>query len=376
MNRTDQRAPFDGTAGGQLTEHPEQAPAQEDFLPPGFGDDSDGPPTNPIQAPPGGRRRLVIRLLVLLLALGLLGATGVVVGAMWLQHSYNANIERFGDPFKDLGPRPAVVAGNAQNILLLGSDTRISAGDASTWSSSARRTDAIMIAHIPSDRSFVTLSSIPRDSWVNVPGHGMDRINAGFSYGGPKLMVKTVEQYTGVHIDHVVILDFGGFQKVTDALGGVTVDVPAAALEAGDAWKAGSQTMDGQTALKYVSQHHKGRRADLERVRRQQSWIRAIAGKTLGKGTMTNPLKLNDVLSSISKATAVDNGFTVGEMRDTLLSLREVHASDITFVTAPIASTGKSPDGTQNIVRLDKSANQELWRAVRNDEVSAWLAAH
>ena len=318
----------------------------------------------------------MIRLLVLLLALGLLGATGVVVGAMWLQRSYNANIERFGDPFKDLDNRPTVVAKDAQNVLLLGSDSRISAGDASAWIRGAQRTDAIMIAHVPADRKSVTVTSIPRDSWVNVPGHGMNKINAGFSFGGPTLMVKTVEQYTGVHIDHVVILDFTGFKNVTDALGGVTLNVAEATHDERSSWQAGPQKMDGATALKYVRQRHNLPGGDFDRVKRQQNWIRAIARKTLAKGTLTNPLKLNGVLSAVTKATAVDDGFTIGEMRSTALSLRDVHDKDITFMTAPVGGTGWSPDHKQAIVLLDRAANQKLWTAVQDDQVTAWLAAH
>lgn len=341
---------------------------------------SPGSPTPP--GSPGShrgprKRRLVVRLLVVLLVLGLLGAVGVVAAAMLLQRSYSKDIERFGDPFTSLGSdRPTVVAADAQNVLLLGSDSRISAGDAAAWVRGAQRTDAIMIAHIPADRSSVTVTSIPRDSWVDVPGYGKNKINAAFSFGGPSLMVKTVEQYTRVRIDHVAIIDFTGFKNVTDALGGVTLNVAADTHDERGSWKAGPQTMDGETALNYVRQRHNLPGGDFDRVRRQQNWVRAMAKKTLARGTLTNPLKLNGVLRAITKATAVDDGFTIGEMRATALSLRDVRNSDIAFFTAPVAGTGWSPDHKQAIVRLDRSANTALWSAVRQDTVDDWLAAH
>ena len=338
-------------------------------------------PGTPEEEPGGPRpprkRRLLVRLLVVLVVLGLLGAAGVVGAALWLQHSYSKDIERFGDPFRGLGSdRPTVVAKDAQNILLLGSDSRISAGDAAAWVRGAQRTDAIMIVHIPADRSYVTVTSIPRDSWVNIPGHGMAKINAGFSYGGPTLMVKTVEAYTHVRIDHVAIIDFTGFKNVTDALGGVTIDVPHATHDERSSWKPGVQKMDGATALNYVRQRHNLPGGDFDRVKGKQNWVSAIAKKTLAKDTMTNPLTLNRVLHAITRATSVDDGFTIGEMRATALSLRDVRNDDITFMTAPVRTTGWSPDHKQAIVLLDRPANVTLWSAVRRDRIDTWLAAH
>ena len=302
----------------------------------------------PVRRPAG---RGALRVLAGFAVVGMLSATALLAGGIWLERSYDANIRRIGDPFRGLHPRPAVVAPDARNILLLGSRPRgpsdIPSGGRAV-PPNPPRADAIMMAHIPADRSFVAVTSIPRDSWVDVPGHGMARISAALPLGGARLMVKTVEQYTGVRVDHVVVLDLGGFRALTDALGGVTV----------------------------VSQRHDGLRAGLERVERQQSWIRAIAARALDRSTITNPLKLNGVLGAASRATSVDDGFTLGEMRSTLLSLRQVRAGDICFVTAPVAGVGLEPDDGRTAVRLDGAANRRLWQAVRDDAVSTWLAAH
>jgi LCP family protein required for cell wall assembly len=261
------------------------------------------------------------------------------------------------------------------NILLLGSDSRIST-DPGAWTRGAQRTDAIMIAHIPDDRSAVTVTSIPRDSWVTIPGHGKNKINAGFSFGGPTLMVKTVEKLTGVRIDHVVIVDFEGFQEITDDLGGVNINVSKATKDGRASFAAGPQTMDGETALNYVRQRHNLPGGDFDRVKRQQNWIRAVALKTLNKGTLTNPLTVNAVLDSLTSSIAADDAFSIGKMRSLALSLRKVRGDDLTFLTAPVAGTGRSPDGKQSIVNLDAGANRALWKSVAADDLDTWLAAH
>ena len=188
--------------------------------------------------------------------------------------------------------------------------------------------------------------------------------------------VATVERLTGVRIDHVVIVDFEGFKDITDELGGVTVNVARATSDERGTWKAGPQAMDGETALNYVRQRHNLPGGDFDRVKRQQNWIRAVALKTLDRGTLTSPAKLSGVLGSLTGSIAADDGFTIGRMRSLALSLRGVRGGDLTFLTAPVAGTGWSPDHTQSIVNLDRSANRRLWKAAALDRLDEWLAAH
>jgi LCP family protein required for cell wall assembly len=337
------------------------------------------PPMGPGGPAPAPRRkgRLAVRLLLICLIIGLVLAAGGIGTFFWLQRGYDQNIERIGNPFgtlpEETRPKPAPLG--ATNILMLGSDSRIST-DPGAWVRGAQRTDAIMIAHVPADRSAVTVTSIPRDSWVAIPGHGRNKINAGFSFGGPTLMVKTVEDYTGVRIDHVVIVDFEGFKDITDELGGVKINVAKSTSDERANFAAGPQVMDGETALKYVRQRHNLPGGDFDRVRRQQNWIRAVALKTLDKGTLTSPLKLNGVLDSLTSSIAADNGFSIGKMRSLAISLRSVRGGDLTFLTAPVAGTGRSPDGKQSIVNLDAAENKALWKAVAGDKLDAWLAEH
>jgi LCP family protein required for cell wall assembly len=321
-------------------------------------------------------RKILVRLLLAVLALSLVLGGAAVAGVFYLQNKYDNNVERFGDPFAGIpaASRPAPAPANVQNILLLGSDSRVSAGDPSAWAVGAQRTDAIMVAHIPADRSGVQIVSIPRDSYVDIPGHGKNKINAAFSFGGPTLMVQTVEQLTKVRIDHVVIVDFTGFTRITDALGGVTINVAEATKDERSSFEAGPQHMNGEQALNYVRQRHNLPGGDFDRVKRHQNWIRAVARETLDRGTLTNPLQLNRVLDATTRTIATDSGFSVGEMRSIALSSRNVRAADMSFLTAPVKGTGRA--GAASIVVLDTPANQELWQAMAKDRMSGWIAAN
>src|SRR5690606_11587247 len=115
----------------------------------------------------------------------------------------------------------------AINILLAGSDARTDgrgttgAGKGDAWKRGGQRSDTIMILHITGDRKSAYLISVPRDSWVNIPGRGMNKINAAYSFGGPPLYIQTIEELTGLRMDHLAVIDWTGFQALTDALGGV-----------------------------------------------------------------------------------------------------------------------------------------------------------
>jgi LCP family protein required for cell wall assembly len=322
-----------------------------------------------------GPRRWVLVLVGLLVLLAAASAGGVILVRHQLS-VYNSNIQRFGDPFTKLAAsaRPPVAANHSMNLLLLGSDSRISAGDPSQWVAGAQRTDAIMLVHIPADRSGAFVISIPRDSWVDVPGHGLNKINAGFSFGGPALMVQTVEKITDVRIDHIVIADFEGFKALTDLLGGVTITVPKTTRDSRAAFSAGTYRMDGTTALNYVRQRHNLPGGDFDREKRQQNWIRAVLKEMVSKGTLTDPIKVNAVLDEMTKSIETDDNFTLSQMRDLAFSLRGLRSHDVAFLTAPVAGTGR--EGKQDVVYLDTHADAALWKAAAGDQMIPWLTEH
>lgn len=278
-------------------------------------------------------------------------ACSVVVGSVMIVRHYDANVERFGDPFAKLpeaGRPPKAPLGTSQTFLVLGSDSRISAGNPAQWAAGAQRTDAIMLVHLPADRRSVQVVAIPRDSWVEIPQHGRNKINAAFSLGGPALMVATVEHLTGVRIDHVVIADFTGFTKLTDTLGGVRLD---------------QRQMNGVQALAYVRQRHGLPGADLARIQRQQTWMRAVANKLLTTTTLTNPVALNRRLNDVTQLLAVDDRLTGSRMRSTARSLRTVRGDDIDYVTAPVLRSGW--EGKQQVLYLADADAELLWSRMR-----------
>jgi LCP family protein required for cell wall assembly len=184
----------------------------------------------------------------------------VLIAGAWLAleravQDFDRGVERFASPFRGIPeverPSRNPAAPEAIDLLLLGSDTRVSVRDSAQWKAAARHTDAIMLVHVPQDRRGAYFLSIPRDSWVDIPGHGKGAIGDALGHGGPQLMVRAVERLTQQRIEHVAIVDFTGFRQVTDAVGGVTITVPAS--ERGRSGLApGQQRMDGAKALEYV----------------------------------------------------------------------------------------------------------------------------
>ncbi|GAB2606379.1 LCP family protein [Pseudactinotalea suaedae] len=319
--------------------------------------------------PSRGRQAVAIMVGVLVVVVG--GIAGVLG---MLQHRITSHLEYIDDPFDTLTNRPiedAPASGELAplNVLLLGSDSRISAGDPGQWEYGAQRTDAIMLVHISGDRESVQVMSIPRDSWVPIPGHGTNKINAAYSFGGPPLMIETVEQLTGVRIDHFAIADFESFAALTDSLGGVEINVGTAFVGHGVRLEAGPQVLTGEQALAYVRERYELPGGDFDRVKRQQNWIRAILRSTFERDVLTDPFALTSLLETAASAVMVDENLSVGTMRSLALSMRDVRPGDLTFLTVPLDGTGWSEDG-QSIVLLDQEPFDALMDAVATDTVA------
>ncbi|WP_115728654.1 LCP family protein [Actinomyces culturomici] len=171
-----------------------------------------------------GTRKALIALLVLalLLAGGLLGVF------LFVRHSIDSQIQHvqtsLGSETSTIQSLPqSAEKGKDITFLVMGSDSRQSGGDPTDWTAGAQRSDVLMLVQITGDRKGLNIMSIPRDSWGSIPGHGTAKINAAFSYGGADLAIETVQNLTGITIDHFMITDFTSFSELTDALGGVTI---------------------------------------------------------------------------------------------------------------------------------------------------------
>ncbi|OIH92539.1 LCP family protein [Curtobacterium sp. MCBA15_001] len=331
---------------------------------------------------PARRRRPFLVALIATVG-GLVGIAAVlaVVASVFvggLARSYDRNTDTIADAFPS-GDRPAASGDGAgadapMNVLLIGSDSRSNL-DPNGDHAAGGRSDTLMLVHVPADRKSVSIMSIMRDSWVDVPGHGTAKINAAYSWGGIPLTVQTVEQLLDVRIDHVAEIDFAGFVGMTDALGGVTVESPKAFSIDGRHFDAGPNRLDGTGALAFVRARYAFADADHTRVRNQQAFMRGIVDGVLSKGTITDPGRIQDFVTATSKYLSVDAGLDFGTLVGLGWSLRGVTPSDLQTFTMPTAGGGTSADG-QSYVAVNQGAVQSLSAALRSDDLTSWLAAN
>ena len=227
--------------------------------------------------------------------------------------------------------------------------------------------DTLMLLHVSADRSRVTMVSIPRDSWVNIPGHGMSKINAAYGLGGAKLMVQTVEQATGLTINDYVEVDFLGFVKVIDALGGVNICLPQAVDDtySGLRLAAGEHHVDGIVALAYARDRHSFATSDLARIQDQQKLLSSALTAAIHSGLLANPVKLSHFISAALSALTVDQNLNVSALAD---QMRGISSQDVRFMTVPLGNYDyHAPDG-EAAVQWAPQAAGALFEKLRNDQ--------
>jgi LCP family protein required for cell wall assembly len=294
--------------------------------------------------------------LVLLVAGGAWGLTG------WV----NDTIKRVNAGTADSatsGPLNILVAGVDQRTgLTHHQEVMLHVGnDVSTNS------DTLMLVHVSADRSKVTVVSIPRDSWVDIPGHGMSKINAAYGLGGPKLMVQTVEQATGLTINHYVEVNFLGFVKIIDALGGVDICLPQPVDDtySGLQLSAGEHHVDGITALAYARDRHSFATSDLARIQDQQKLLSTALSAAIHSGLLANPIKLSGFVGAAVSALTVDQGLNVSALAD---QMRGISTQDVRFTTVPLGNYDyHAPDG-EVAVQWDQQAAGALFEKLKNDQ--------
>lgn len=326
------------------------------------------PPPPPRPAAPRARRkrgkpRRARKAAFTLLVLLLLAGGGIAGAAAWL----DAALHR--EPILAAYPdRPE--SGPGTNWLLVGSDSRegltpdeqqelTTGGDLGTG-----RTDTILLVHVPRFGSAnpTTLVSIPRDSYVPIPGYGRDKINAAFAMGGAPLLVQTLEQATGLRIDHYAEIGFSGFAGLVDALGGVTV-CPAESINdplAGVDLPAGCHDVNGREALGYVRTRATPR-ADLDRMINQRKFMSALLQRAAHPEVLLNPWRWYTVTRAAAHALTVDQHAHVWDLA--LLS-RALHGP-ITMLTVPIGEFTYSDAGS--VVVWNHEAASELFEALSTD---------
>ncbi|TFD06113.1 LytR family transcriptional regulator [Cryobacterium sandaracinum] len=267
----------------------------------------------------------------------------------------------------------AVPDGQAQNILLLGSDTRGATGK-NLADIRGERSDTMMVVNVPADRKNLFVMSILRDSWVEVPGHGQAKINAALSWGGVPLAVQTVENLLGTRIDHVAVVDFSGFEQVTDALGGVNVDNPIGFDSyhlKGHFFDKGLQHLTGTEAIAFARERYAFQDGDFQRVRNQQLIIKSLLSAAMHKSVLADPVKTSGLLETVTPYLAVDDGFDSAYLTSLAWELRELRQPQVTFFTMPTDGTGTSGDG-QSIVNVDWEGLDAVREGFQTDTLSAY----
>jgi LCP family protein required for cell wall assembly len=300
--------------------------------------------------------------------------TGAAIAGWAYGRSLNSDLKRT-DAFNGLSldGRPPVRVSGAMNVLLLGSDSRDPDNTADS------RSDTMMLLHLNADHQHAYVISIPRDSWVHVPespdgqhGAAMAKINSAYAWGGVPLAVRTVEQFTDVRIDHVVLIDFSGFQQIVDAVGGVDMTVDQTVTSIFPPYRVfgqGRRHFTGAEALDYVRQRYQFADGDFARERHQQQLMKAVLDKAASVGMLSDPGKLNTFLHSVTRSMTVDRDF---DLVSVAIAVRNLRGNDVTFLTSPTLGGGTEND--EDVVYPDDTRAAALYRAVRNDRVAQYLS--
>ncbi len=313
-------------------------------------------PGDPLPLPPGGRHPGRKKKILAWTAGGVAVVLLVAVGGAYAVYRHlNGNLHQLNIS-GDLGTQPVDTHPQAENIMIIGSDTRHDQGKGFGQDLTTDQSDTLMIMHIAANRKWVNVMSIPRDSWVNIPACKMGngqlsapttfKINEAFALGnlygnhtdlGVACTEKTLEQDTGIHIDHFVVVNFEGFRDMVNALGGVeecnttAIDDPKSGLYL----KPGHHLLHGLGALAYVrARYTLGNGSDLERIGRQQAFMSSLVERV--KSKLLDPLAIYHFLDAATKSITVDSQLGgLHGLYDLAMSVRNLPASAVTFFTLP-----------------------------------------
>ncbi len=325
-----------------------------------------------------GKRRhwpRVVAATLSVFALVGIGTAGVA-GAFYNQLSEQITTQDVSEEVGHEAVKPK--AGEPINILLVGSDTRENGnGHGTTSRIAGARSDTTIILHISGDRTRATGISIPRDMLVDIPvckqkGGGYTspheaKFNEAFYIGGVACTIKTIEQFSGLRMNHFVVVDFKGFIGAVNAMGGVEVCMREAVEDSKSNLNlpAGKSVVKGEQALAFVrARYSLGDGGDLGRIERQQAFLGSAVRKATSLGVIANPTTLYAMLSEVTKSITTDPGLgSLDAMTDLAINSSAIKPSEVSFVTVPNIDNN---DGSSYSMDLIRAA--ELWRAVKLDQ--------
>jgi LCP family protein required for cell wall assembly len=238
----------------------------------------------------------------------------------------------------------------------------------------------MILVHVPKGPAKASILSFPRDSLVTIPkwtdtkgGHHpahQAKLNAAFDEGGTPLLVATIEQLSGIRIDHTVQIDFTGFKNMVNALGGVSVCVNTSRddKDSGDKLTAGTtHTITGDQALAFVRDRKGLPAGDLDRIKDQQYFLSVVLHKVLSAGTLANPAKLYDFASAAARSMTTDTGFGVKSMETLATRMRQLDPAHVTFLQVPVANASYRDGGLGSVVLLDKTQLPAVFQAMKDN---------
>ncbi len=326
-----------------------------------------GPPTTGRPGPRTGRRRrfrgqpgrrgrrivLVAGSIVLVLAVALVGSY------FYLNSKLNRSVAL-----------PAFSGQSAgQNWLIVGSDSRQGLSQQQIVSLhvgddfGTENSDSLLLLHIGSGRP--VLLSIPRDSYVPIPGHGDNKINAALGFGGPSLLIETVEQVTGLRINHYMGIGFGGLVSVVNQVGGVTMCLPKALhdYDSGANIPAGCHNLDGAQALAFVRDRHSFADEDLQRIADQRAFLKALLDKATSPGVYLNPFVALPFGSAAASSLSVDQGTQLYDLIEVARALRNPQTG-----TVPVADANYITSNAGDALLWNRGEALQLFNALKNDQ--------
>ncbi len=291
------------------------------------------------------------------------------------------------DAFDGLDNRPKKES-SAVNYLIVGSDTREGLSKAEikrlkvggTEVAAGKRSDTMLLIHISKKRDKAAIISIPRDTYALIPEHTTSqgkvipathsKINSAFNWGGAPLLIQTFEEMSGLRIDHYIEVNFVGFVRMVDALGGVEIctkkdiDDPKSHL----VLPAGRHVLDGVDSLKYVRTRQFDGLGDLGRMKRQQEFAGAMLRKATSAGVLLNPVKMVDFINSALDSVVTDKGLNQGDLLTLGKQLRNLSASNVRTLTIPLKYYNYSKSGVSAAVLWDPVLAPELFERIKNDD--------
>jgi len=290
------------------------------------------------------------------------------------------------DAFAGIDKRPERVS-SAINYLLVGSDTREGLSKAelkalrvgSVATAAGKRSDTMLLVHISKARDKAVLVSIPRDSYALIPEHlsksgekipaSYAKINSAFNWGGAPLLIQTLEEMTQLKIDHYIEVNFAGFARVVDSLGGIEVctkkdiDDPKSHL----VLPAGVHTLNGIEALKYVRTREFDGLGDIGRMQRQQAFISSVLKKATSAGVLLNPVTMTNFINSSLSAVTTDEGLKNSDLITLAKQMKSLATSNVRTLTVPLSNLNYYANGVTASVLWDPILAPELWDRLRED---------